>query len=196
MKKIYLLAAVLALSVNALAQTEATTKDGKSVLLNSDGTWIYADCGRYIKTKTYDNGKTSVSSKENIQINNNGKNNGLSILVLKGSSALILSFGPADRAVKCVKEDAKMNIVFADGTTAGLTHMKELDCEGNFVVFLGKDLGNAASLDKIRTKKIKKLTIDFTETKNGKLATDTQEFVFTDAEASLFINTVKCITDM
>ena len=43
--KTLLLFGAIALSINAYAQTKATTEDGKEVVLNEDGTWKYSEEG-------------------------------------------------------------------------------------------------------------------------------------------------------
>src|SRR5690554_2707900 len=98
MKKqlLFLLAFTMSLT-SAYAQIEVTTKDGKQVLLNENGTWEYVksesdtteksaesnDCSTYVSTKTDKViGKSSTASKETLVISSDGGKTGFGIFMI------------------------------------------------------------------------------------------------------------------
>lgn len=86
-----LLTTSLFLTIGAMAQTEATTKEGKKVLLNSNGTWMYTECAGLLKTENT-GGKMMTSAKDIITIPATATSTGLSITLLKGSESVIFNF--------------------------------------------------------------------------------------------------------
>ncbi len=193
MKKNLLTAGLLIFSVFAFSQTEATTKDGKKVTLNANGTWMYADCAALLKTETY-SGKTMTSGKENIKVSADGGKTGLSISLIRGS-AIILNFGIIEAAAKCIKEEAPMIVEFTDGSKTTVNHMGKLSCEGNFSVYFSSSLGNVKQLEMLITKKIKKVTIEYTDTNNGVIVKQHDEFVFGTAQADGFAKVLQCLSN-
>lgn len=200
MKIVYTLTALL-LCTLATAQTEATTKDGKKVILNPDGTWHHAgskaasgtdDCSTLTKTQTYTGGKVMSTSKENIKIANNGKNL-IEFAVIKGESALILNISRQGREVKCVSKNAKMTVEFTDKTKTTLNHMSDLNCEGNFSLFLGLNAETSEKLNLLKAKKISKTTIEYSDSVDGKIVIVAEDNVYTDAEAEKIRKTINCL---
>jgi hypothetical protein len=99
MKKVTLILTLAAFCVNAIfAQTEASTTDGKKVILNDDGTWKYAEqdekkvsesseCSELIKTETDKvTGQSTVMAMETIVISEDGGKSGLGIFCILHSS--------------------------------------------------------------------------------------------------------------
>lgn len=199
MKKIFLALAAFALSASAYSQTEATTKEGKKVILNTDETWKYAsatgpsvnDCSLYVKDATSADGRVTVSGKSFIKVPNNGVN-GLEILMMKNNGAVSLNFGRLVKDPICVKEGANMTVYLKNGATLKLKHMAKLNCDGDFIVFLGKNLGTDKELATISEAKISKVVIEYSEVDNGKITAMPQEIAFTDAESDKIYQTLKC----
>lgn len=194
MKRKLLSVGFLLVSIMAYSQTEATTKDGKKVILNSNGTWLYADCAGLLKTETY-SGKTMTSNKDNIKVSADGGKTGLNISLIKGS-AIILNFGIIESVAKCVKEEAPMIIEFTDGNKTTVNHMSKLSCEGNFSVYFSSEIGNIKQLEILKTKKIKKVTIEYTDTENGVIVKQNEEFVFGTTQADAFLNVLQCLSNL
>jgi uncharacterized protein YkvS len=194
MKQKILTAGLLLFSALAFSQTEATTKDGKKVILNSNGTWLYADCAALLKTENY-SGQTMTSNKESIKISADGGKTGLKISLIKGS-AIILNFGIIEAEVKCIRAEAPMVIEFTDGTKTTVNHMSKLSCEGNFSVYFSSALGNVKQLEMLKTKKIKKVTIEYTDTEKGVIVKQNDEFVFGTAQADAFVNVLQCLSNL
>lgn len=194
MTRILSLSVMMLFATTVFAQAEATTKDGRKVLLNSNGTWAYFDCAAFIKTETYTGGKVMTSAKENIKITKDGKT-GLEIILLQGSESLIIRLSPIVRQVKCVSKNNILKLDFTDGTSRSLTHMNDIDCGGNFNVYLGKSLGNTADLEALKTKKIKKIAIQYTDTKDDAIVKYFEDHVVSDSEATLIQRTINCLTN-
>ena len=118
-----LLIALSCYCLPAICQIEATTKDGKKIILNSDGTWKYAeqsavkavgintDCSELI-TNQVDKvtGKTTRTTKESI-IASKDRKNGLLMLLFDNNGTLIL-LTTAVGAGACIDDANKMNILF------------------------------------------------------------------------------------
>lgn len=200
MKIFYALTAFL-LCTLAFAQTEATTKDGKKVILNPDGTWKYAgaksaldayDCSNLTKTETYSGGKVMTSSRENIKISNNGKNS-IEFSAVKGEATLILNISRQKGELTCVAKNALMTVEFTDKTKMTIAHMGDLNCKGNFSLFLGEVLENEDKLNLFKTKKIAKTSIAYSNSVDGKIVVMNEDNVYTDAEAEKIRKTINCL---
>ncbi|MFL9843404.1 hypothetical protein [Flavobacterium rhizosphaerae] len=192
MKKILLAALVFAYTA-AFSQTSATTNDGKKVILNNDGTWMYADCAELLKTENI-RGQNMTSAKEKVVVANGA--GGLSIDLIKGSSAVMINFSPADREVICVGTKAPMNVEFTDGTKITVTHMGKLNCEGNFSLFLGESVGTDKELELFKTKTIKKISIEYSKSENGSLVNYSRDSDFTADKAEKMRNIIKCLSNI
>lgn len=194
MKKTILIASLF-LTLGAFAQTEATTKDGKKVILNKNGTWLYAECASLLKTETV-GGKPMTSAKDNIKVSSDGGLTGLSVSLIKGSESVILNFAPLEKDVICVNKNAPMTITFTDGTSLNINHMGTLNCEGNFSVFLGEAMQNSSSLEKLTTKQIKKISIEYTSTEGGVIKKYSKESVVDAATGAKLMQTAQCLSNL
>ncbi|KGO94869.1 hypothetical protein [Flavobacterium subsaxonicum] len=197
MKKILLCTALFAVSISGYSQTEATTKEGKKVLLNSNGTWAYADgdCNTLTETKTYAGGKVMSSAKEVISVSSDAGKTGITINIVKGTGALILNLGRIEREIFCVSKNAPMSIEFTDGTKLAVKHMGDLNCNGNFSCFLGEQVGTDKELEILKTKKIKKVSIEYTDTENGNVKKFTKEYTLSADQTEKINKIIKCLTN-
>lgn len=196
MKKI-LLGTALLFCLNSFAQTEATTNDGKKVILNSDGTWAFADCGELIKVVTNGNGKQTISGKGFINSFSEIEKNKQKLLLLKASSgAVIVNFSPKTREAVCVNKNAVGDIEFTDGSKVTINHMGDLDCEGNFSYYLSKDFDTLKELEMFKSKKIKNITVEYTTTENGKIVKFTRKSSFTDEDGDKIMKTIQCLSNL
>jgi len=198
MKKILLCSALFVATISAIAQTEATTKDGKKVVLNSNGTWAYADGDCYLltHTKTYTGGTIVTSAKDPIKLFDNASaSTGISLAVIEGSSSLILNFGRIEQVVMCIDKNAPMNLEFTDGTKLVLMHMNELDCEGNFSCFLGEQMKTGKELETLKIKKIKKISIEYTDTENGLIKKFYKDYTLTANQGEKLSKTIICLSN-
>jgi hypothetical protein len=194
MKKTLFTAALSIISAASYCQTEATTKDGKKVILNKDMTWAYADCGNLTETKTYTGGKVMTSSKGNIRISSDG-NSGLDLAILKGTGTIILNFATVGYEIKCVRKDAPGTIEFTDGSTISIKHMGDLNCTGNFSGFFGSGMGNDAVAKTLKSKAVKKVTLEYTDTKNNVEIKNTESFTVAAADADKILKTIQCLSN-
>ncbi len=186
---------MLFISFAIFAQTEATTPDGKKVILNNDGTWLYAECGNLIKTENL-KGKIYTSGRDNISISETGKNTGIDVTLLKGTGSTIINFKYNGSDIKCVSKDAPFSIEFADGTKIDLKSMADLNCEGSVSLFLGEQIGNEAELKLLTTKKIKKLIIEYSVKENGQFVKIKGDYTPTAEQADKIMKTIKCLANL
>jgi hypothetical protein len=160
---------VLITTTIAFGQThKAMTENGKKVILNSDGTWKYADtvkiaqtnldpsdCSNWIKTEEDKvSGKSYTNMKEYLVISNDGGKNGFRInLMLFGSNTIIFSINAAG-ASGCIDKGAIINILFTDGTRMELASDGEFNCKNNVTVYFGGLFGKKKELNELIGKKI------------------------------------------
>ena len=193
-----LLTLIATISVSFGQSEEATTKSGKKVILNSDGTWKYAeekkaatsnssDCSNFIET-TEDKmtGKKSTAAKSTIVVSTDGGKKGFGILLLQSSTGgLILSI-QAVGAGSCVDEGNKINILFTDGSKLELASDGKFNCKGNATVYFGGIFGKKKQLEELRTKKIQTMRV---WTSDGYVEKD-----FTEDNSNEFMQTTNCLT--
>jgi hypothetical protein len=163
---------------------EATTIDGKKVMLNSDGTWKYvevlkeaiadpSDCSKWITTETDKvTGKTTTASNNMIVVSTDDGKTGLGIYMLIGSTNNLILVIQAVGAGNCIDEGDKINILFTDGTRMELLSEGKFNCEHKATVYFGGVFGKKNQLAQLKTKKIQTMRVwtsdsyverDFTE---------------------------------
>ncbi len=173
MKKTILTLIVIVISTfSSFAQTNATTKDGKTVILNDDGTWKYkqqkvdtnqitdnSDCSKYIST-TVDKvtGKSSTAAKDMLIVSKDGGKKGFGIYVLKNGKSIIFSI-QAVGAGNCIDDDDKMNVLFRDGTRIALTNDSDFNCDAKYTQYFGGAFGKKKELEMFRTKEVETIRI-------------------------------------
>jgi len=186
---------MLFISYAIFAQTEATTTDGKKVILNDDGTWSYAECGALVKSEI-SNGKMYTSAKDKITINEIGKSTGIDVTLLKGSTSVIVNFVYNGSDIKCIDKDAPMIIEFTDDTKVNMKSMNDLNCKGSAALFLGKQMGNEANLKLLATKKIKKISIEYSVKQNNEIVKIVGDFNTTPEQGDKIMKTIKCLGNL
>lgn len=175
MKKLFLTTLIFAIStIQLIAQTEATTNQGKKVILNDDGTWKYKEneiiktnennpstenCSKYIVT-TEDKvtGKTSTASKDMLIVSKNGGKKGFGIFLMKGEKSVIMSI-QAVGAGGCIDDKAKMNILFRDGSRLELSNDGKFNCDAKYTLYFGGYFGKKKELEQLKTKEIETMRI-------------------------------------
>lgn len=198
MKKTILTLMVLAVSTFSLfAQTEATTKDGKKVILNDDGTWKYdttvvvektvnLECSELISTETDKmTGKSSTAAKKTLIISDDGGKNGFGIFLMNSSSGSIIFSIQAVGAGSCIDDDNKMNILFRDGTRLELVNNGKFNCKAKFTLYFGGSFGKKKQLEMLRTKEIETMRI---WTSKSYVEKD-----FTSEQSKQLMKTVDCL---
>lgn len=181
---------------STFAQTEATTKDGKKVILNDDRTWKYAeattaettislDCADLISTETDKmTGKSTTASKETLIISEDGGQTGFGIFIMDISGPLVLSI-QAVGAGNCIDDDNKMNVLFRDGTRLELINNGKFNCDGEFTLYLGGSIGKKKELEMFRTKEVETIRIWTSESYVEK--------DFSADQGKLLMKTVDCL---
>lgn len=183
-------------SFSVFAQTEATTNDGKKVILNEDGTWKYAEtttaettisleCSDLISTKTDKmTGKSSTSSTETLMISDDGGKNGFGFYFMDLSGTIVFSI-QAVGAGSCIDDDNKMLVLFRDGTRLELVNNAKFNCDAKFTLYFGGSFGKKKQLEKFRTKEIETMRI---WTSKSYVEED-----FSSDQSKQFMKTVDCL---
>jgi hypothetical protein len=192
---LFLFASVLTLQ----AQIEATTKDGKVVILNDDGTWKHKEdsqagsslpadldnCDNWIKVEEDKvTGEKMTTSKEGVIISDDGGKTGFGItwfLTTKSPSLSIIAVG----AGACVDTGAKINILFADGSRLELRNDRKFNCDGAAAVYFLGVFGKKNELNLLASKKI--------DTMRVWTSKSYVEKNFTEEQAVTFMKTASCM---
>lgn len=161
-------------TLQLFAQTEATTNDGKKIILNDNGTWKFKeviqqktnettnstdDCSKYIVTEEDKvTGKSTTSSKQILIVSKDGGKKGFGIFTMKGQESIIISI-QAVGAGGCIDDDAKMNILFRDGTRLELTNDGKFNCDAKYTLYFGGYSGKKKELELFKTKEIETMRI-------------------------------------
>lgn len=171
MKKLFLAISILGISgLSTFAQTEATTKEGKKVILNTDGTWgfvertvnettVSLDCADLITTETDKmTGRSTTASKEMLTISDDGGKTGFGIYIMDLKGTIVFSI-QAVGAGNCIDDDNKMNILFRDGTRIELINDGKFNCDAKFTLYFGGAFGKKKELEMFRAKKVETIRI-------------------------------------
>jgi hypothetical protein len=157
-------------------------------------TWTYADCSALTETKTYAGGKVMTSSKEKFRISADGIN-GIDISILKGTGTTIFNFASVKDDLKCISKDAPGTIEFTDGSKIAIKHMNDLNCMGNFSCFFGSAVGSEKEAKVLQTKKIKKISLQYTKQENNAVVKYTEDFNVAAAQADKILKTIQCLSN-
>lgn len=171
MKKLLVLFTILVLGTTILfGQIEATTKDGKKVLLYDDGTWKYNDtddkkdlanlqCSDLVSDKTDKvTGKTSRSSTSAILITKDNKN-GIALRLIQTEKKSLIFAVTAVGAGSCIDDKSKMNVLFKDGTRLELVNDGKFNCDGKFTLYFGDIFGKKKEMEMFRTKEVETMRV-------------------------------------
>lgn len=203
MKKMFLTLTLLIISTLSLtAQTEATTKEGKKVILNEDGTWKYVekeitlnpntttdyDCSDYISTEVDKvTGKSVVAAKEMLIVSKDGGKKGFGFYILKSSKGSIIFSIQAVGAGNCIDDNDKMNVLFRDGTRIALTNDSDFNCDAEYTQYFGSVFGKKKELEMFKSKEVETIRI---WTSNGYVEED-----FSPEQSKQLMRTVSCLTN-
>lgn len=200
MKKIIFTISILAFTVlSTFAQTEATTNDGKKVILNDDGTWKYvetsvekqepvnsSDCSNYISTEVDKvTGKSTVAAKEMLIVSKDGGKNGFGFYIMKSNRGSIIFSIQAVGAGNCIDDDNKMNVLFRDGTRIELINDGKFNCDAKYTQYFGGVFGKKKELEMFRTKEVETIRI---WTSKSYVQED-----FTPEQSKQLLHTVDCL---
>lgn len=176
------------------AQIEATTADGKKVILRDDFTWQYApvekadpaslDCSDLIKVES---DKVTGKETEYFQLivsQDDKKGFGIHIFKVDNGAAIAIT---ATGAGSCIDDDDKANILFRDGTRLETTNMAKFNCKGNFTLFVGPGWRTKKEAEALTTKEIQTLRV---WTSDGYVEED-----FTPEQSASFRTALACMLE-
>lgn len=181
----------------AYSQIEAKTKNGREVILNNNGTWIYSDslCNYFTKTKTYSNGKTVVYANNSIKVKGEGKNSGLEIVLMKSSQSIIFTITTQDKQIWCVDKTTIATVEFTNGKTIELQQMGNENCNGDFSCFLSEVMSNEKELKKLCKHMIKSITIGYTINNSETTVSNNVKTTFTTGDAYKVKTIMECLAN-
>jgi len=201
MKQFYLSILMTVIYVSVFAQTEATTVDGKKIIIFPDGTWKekemqsdsvkvqhdLSDCNYWIAA-TIDKmtGESSTHSTNNLIISNDGAKTGIVICSYKVKTALIIMYIYPYGAGSCIEVSSKVNILFTDGSKLELNHDGEFNCKQTIYIGFGGIFGKGSKLNELKTKKIQTMRV---WTNDGYVERD-----FTEENQNEFLGVINCLT--
>lgn len=178
------------------SQTEATTKDGQKVVLNKNGTWMYAGCEELIKSGTYSGGKTLLSSKENIIVSPDNGVTGVKISMYKGTDVFLININNLVTNLKCVTTKAPIVLEFTDGYKVTTQHALALNCKAEFALSLANTKDDIKLLDLLKVKKIKQITIEYTTSDGEGTKKYLESFIFNTLQSEKFMKTLQCLSNL
>lgn len=149
------------------------------------------DCSAVIQTKEFSAGQMTTL-KQDINVAK-GANDGIKIALFR-KSTVMLNITPLGDKVKCVDEKATMWIFLSDGTNFKAPHRGKMNCEGDFVTMFSEVFENKADLEKLKTKKITKISIMYSYLINEKIEFKVEEFELQDAQSTALMQGFNCIT--
>lgn len=198
MRKVIIFCMLLIITTEAVAQTLATTKDGKEVVLADDGTWKFkkskakqkntnnpGDCSDWIKSSTDKvSGKSNTAGKNRLTVSNDGKSGLTFILMSPNNGDIILSI-TAVGSSPCIDKGSNINILFRDGSRLQLSSDIDFNCDSNSTVYFGGPFGKTKQLEDLAGKEIETMRV---WTRDGFV-----EENFTDKQSNEFKNTMQCL---
>ena len=151
----------------------ATTDDGRKVLLKADGTWKYVvekptsattvnDCSKYIKTTTDRvTGRTRTMGNGNLILVGSDKVSGLGIITyLKPNDrAVYLIFTVEDPSGKCVESNATAYFLFRDGSRLEEGNASGFNCDRTVGIILDDYDGDDGHLKQLRSKLVQTIRV-------------------------------------
>lgn len=184
------------LSVNISAQIKATTEDGRRVILNQDGSWVFDEEKPSTKTteeltcddltkKVVDkmSGNTFYSQKETLIVSQDGTN-GFGFTMLSSDGTLILNT-KAIGAGSCIDDTDTMNVLFRDKTLLELENDSDFNCDSEHTLYFGGGMGRTDELKMLKTKDVETIRV---WTSNGYVEED-----FSTVESQKFKKTIQCL---
>jgi hypothetical protein len=179
------------------AQINATTDDGKKVILNNDMTWHYiqsdsksiqiGDCKTIIST-TSDKmtGKVMTTAPPETIILSTAPNleSGIGLRwLLLSDKTLVLSITAVGDG--CIDDNTQINLLFKDDTRHQFFANNKFNCEGRATVYFGGLFGKKKELKMFREKEISTIRI---QTRKSFIQED-----LSDEQAQLFKAAINCL---
>jgi hypothetical protein len=172
MKKSILTLALVFTALLSFAQTGATTDNGERVILNTDGTWEYEkldtskvsedrySCESLITTEVDKvSGVSTVAAKEILIVSKDGGTNGVAFYPFISSSKNIIMSISAYGGSACIDDDAKMNVLFRDGSRIVLYNDAKFNCDRKFTLYFGGVFGKKKELNQLCEKEIETVRV-------------------------------------
>ncbi len=141
--------------IGIFAQTEATTAEGRKVILNEDGTWryhnletsskiaVYSDCSDLVYNSLDKVTGQSYLEMETLLVSNGNGENGFGIKLwctpIQGKKTIVFRITVIGDS-KCISDDDRMYVLFRDGTRLDLENNGETNYNEN-LFFILKELG-------------------------------------------------------
>jgi hypothetical protein len=156
MKKLLIIITLSAVAFNlSYSQTQkATTEDGKTVLLNSDGTWKYTENTKEVKTSTNSNNKFEIleavdkmTDKHYYKMNEDfllkKDQKSIEIMISIGENAKYDGLTVYYKNIGGCNEKNKLIFLFEDNSKISLSSWNDFNCKDySYFDLRGKELAN------------------------------------------------------
>lgn len=177
MKKLFLLAAIaMTVAFTASAQkfdpkkidAKSTKAKAAASLKNkkaNKGASAFTsadDCGAFTKTEAEKDGTTYQAAKDFLIVSNDGETGfafNMSNFMVDGNKYVMLVGVVLDKGVCVEKTATKIVVNFVEGESITLSNFQADNCDGVVKTFFGKNLANEASLEKLKTQKVKSIKV-------------------------------------
>ncbi|MBU2650111.1 MAG: hypothetical protein KKA81_04175 [Bacteroidetes bacterium] len=197
MKRYLLILSVFFFVGIGFAQQNATTDDGKKVVLNEDGTWDYVtentggipgDCSTYIVTDSDKiTGESSTSTIRKIVVSKDGGETGLIFYGFLSEGKLTITMEVYGASL-CMQPGSHINILFRDGSKLDLQNNNKYNCENKGAMFFGDSWGKKKELQLLMKKEIETMRV---YTADGFVQED-----FTPENSRDLMETLKCFNEL
>ena len=184
----------------AVAQIEATTSDGRAVLLKNDGTWEYqsaasspekGDVNSYACSDLVSveedrvTGKSNVGASSTLVVSDDGGTTGFGIYPFKSERGTTVVVVQAAGAGSCIDEGDKINFLFRDGARLELASQGDFNCEAQSTLYFGGVFGNKRELRQLSENEVEVMRV---WTSDGYV-----ERAFDRDQSLTFMNTLACL---
>jgi len=186
----------------ALAGTEATTADGRVVILEDDGTWHLPPPPADPPPPEAPTSKPTISCEDvapsrvdrmtgetltqaMILVPGTGDKR-VALMLQKSDTGSLVVGAVVEGASACIEEGNSMLLLFRDGTRASLPHDGKYNCAQMFLSFLSTS-GDAALIDGLRTSDVEAVRV---ETYRGYV-----EVNLSEEQSAMLMAGVSCVLD-
>jgi hypothetical protein len=170
---LFVLSATAAFGQSAI---NATTEDGKKVILKADKTWDFlptpkplanagstaaaSSCAVLTRRQTDRmSGLTSVIATRKIIVSSDGKT-GFAIELMSSEDFIVVSISAVGTAgTGCIDKGSDIAVLFTDGTRLKLSNVEKFNCDGEATLYFGGVFGNLEAMDALSYKNIKALRV-------------------------------------
>lgn len=152
---------------------QATTSDGKKIILNTDGTWKYAEAPKDSAQKALRaecemlfssytdkfSGHTTLTGKKEVIVLNDADRKGFGIGLMKTYNGSLILTIHAEGGGNCINEGSGIHFLFNDGTKLELKGEGDYNCKKEATVYFDNTAVKKKAIEQLKSSKIKALRV-------------------------------------